>query len=337
MTRHVLFIHDNRSLGGVGRVSQQMAAGLQASGWSVDHLNLAHRGEAFVRLRRVDRLQGVIVATQNFSTAYAACALAAVARRPWVMCVHGPVTRVLEAARPGAFKRALMRWTYRRAPVIACSSQASLDALQSFCAVDAGRQRVRVIRNTAAPAFFDAPAAPPRRPTRRLGFVGRLSAEKRPQVLLEMLRALPAEYRLEIVGAGPLAPALAEQGRAEIAAGRLHFAGQQEIDAATYRRWDATVLASSYEGYPLVLLESLASGVPVATTPIPPALEMLGRHAPYMIARDATPQALADSVQDLARRDAGELERGIAAVNADHDPRAFITAWDELLAQALAR
>lgn len=335
MTKHALFVHDNRSLGGVGQVSQQMAQGLQGLGWRVDHLNLANPGSTWEHLSRVDRMRGVIIATQNFSTSYVSCALAAIARRPWVMCVHGPVTRVLEAARPNAFKRALLRFAYRRAPVIACSSQASLDSLRSFCELDSRRQRVRVIRNTAAPSFFEAPAMTDRPAARRLGFVGRLSSEKQPQLLIEALRQLPPEWRLEVVGTGPLAPALVEQGRAEIASGRLQFAGQQKIDAAIYRQWDATLLSSAYEGYPLVLLESLASGVPVVSTPIPPAVEMLGRHAPYMVARDATPQALAEAVQGLAARDQSQVARDVAAINAEHDPRTFVAAWDELLTEAL--
>lgn len=337
MTKHALFVHDNRSLGGVGQVSQQLERGLQSRGWDIAHLNLASPGSTWEHLKRVDRMRGVIVATQNFSTAYIACALAAISRRPWVMCVHGPIAHVLEAVRPGAFKRALLRFTYRRAPAIVCSSQASLDSLRSFCPVDPRTQRVRVIRNTAAPAFFDAPAITARPASRRLGFVGRLSEEKRPGVLVDMLKAMPGEYRLEIVGTGPLAPALVEQGRAEIASGRLRFAGQQSVDAATYRQWDATVLASSYEGYPLVLLESLASGVPVACTPIPPAIEMLGRHAPYMIARDRSAQALADCVQQLLARDGAQVATDIAAVNAEHDPQSFIAQWDEFLTESVSR
>lgn len=336
MTKHVLFVHDNRSLGGVGQMSQQLAAGLQGMGWSVDHLNLAQPGGVWQHLSRVDRERGVILATQNFSTAYIACALAALARRPWVMCVHGPVTRVLELARPHAPKRALLRFTYRRAPVIVCSSQASLDALTSFHAPVRGKQKLRVIRNTAAPAFFDAGAAQPARAAGRLGFVGRLSPEKQPGVLVEALKLLPSSYTLDVVGTGPLAPQLAHQGWAQIAAGRLRLAGQQQVSAATYRQWGATLLSSSYEGYPLVLLESLASGVPVVSTPIPPAKEMLEAHAPYMLARDASPQAVADAVQALAARPADDVARDIAAVNAMHDPRAFIAGWDDVLTQALA-
>jgi glycosyltransferase involved in cell wall biosynthesis len=336
MTKHVLFVNDNRSLGGVGQVTQQLATGLQGLGWSVDHLNLANPGTAWQHLTRVDRMRSVIVATQNFSTSYIACTLAAISRRPWVMCVHGPVTRVLEAAKPNALKRALLRFTYRRAPVIACSSQASMDSLLSFCEIDARRQKARVIRNTAAPLFFDGAPTVPGPKTKRIGFVGRLSAEKQPQLLIDTLKALPSDYQLDIVGTGPLAPQLVELGREEIASGRLRFAGQQTITAQTYRQWDATLLCSAYEGYPLVLLESLASGVPVACTPIAPVIEMLGQHAPSMIARDATAQALAEAVQALAASDPAELSKEIAAVNADHDPQAFIAQWDELLTESLA-
>ncbi|MEJ6024055.1 glycosyltransferase [Ramlibacter sp. PS4R-6] len=335
MTKHVLFVHDNRSVGGVGQVSRQLAQGLQGRGWSVDHLNLSNPGSAFEHLKRVDRMRGVIVATQNFSTSYVACALAAIARRPWVMCVHGPVTNVLEAARPGAVKRALLRYTYRRAPVVVCSSQASLDSLRAFCDIDPSRQRLHVIRNTAAPEFLAAGAPVPG--SRRLGFVGRLSAEKQPHVLIETLAVLPPDYGLTVVGTGALAPALVEKGRAEIASGRLQFAGQQAITAASYRQWDVTLLCSAYEGYPLVLLESLASGVPVVSTPIPPAAEMLARHAPYMVARDASPQALAEAVQALFARDPQEVARDIAAVNAEHDPQGFIAAWDDVLTESIAR
>jgi hypothetical protein len=64
---------------------------------------------------------------------------------------------------------------------------------------------------------------------------------------------------------------------------------------------------------------------------------MLGQHAPAMLARDATPQALAETVQALAARDPQQLAREVAAVNAFHDPRAFIARWDELLTESIAR
>jgi glycosyltransferase involved in cell wall biosynthesis len=334
MSRHVLFVHDNRSLGGVGAMSQQIAQGLALRGWSIEHLHVSGVAASLPAVARLARRAGVVLATQNFSASYVAAGIAAACRRPWVMCVHGPITEVLEAAPPSAAKRRLLHWTYRRAPVIACSSQASLDSLQRFHPVGMQGQRVEVIRNTAAPAFFEA-ARGERSPAHRLGFVGRLSPEKQPLLLAQMLRHLPQNYALDVVGAGPLAQQLEESAHPEIAARRLHLHGLQRVTPDTYRQWLATVLCSSYEGYPLVLLESLASGVPVVSTPIAPAVEMLERHAPYMLARDGSPAGLAGAVVDLARRDRAQVARDIAAINRDHDPQQFVARWDELLSRAV--
>lgn len=336
MSRHVLFVHDNRSLGGVGAVSQQLAEALVQRGWSVDHFQLSRPAAGFGAMARLASRRGVVLATQNFSASYAAATIATLCARPWVMSVHGPVTKVLEAAPVKPAKRRFLQWLYRRAPFVACSSQASLDSLRQFCALRAG-QHVEVIRNTAAPAFVAAAGAAPARPDHRVGFVGRLSAEKRPMLLLQTLRALPAHWQLDVVGTGPLAAQLERSGEAEIAQGRLHMKGLQQVTPATYRRWRVTLLCSAYEGYPLVLLESLASGVPVVATPIAPAAEMLAQHAPYMLARDDTPEAIAQAIQDLAARGGAEVQRDIASIHRDHDPEAFANAWDRLLAQAVGR
>jgi glycosyltransferase involved in cell wall biosynthesis len=334
MNRHVLFVHDNRSLGGVGAVSRQLADGLAARGWKVDDFQLAQPRGAFKAAQQVFRERGVIVATQNFSASYAAAALSALTGRPWVMCVHGPVTQVLEASPVSANKRAFLEWIYRRAPVIACSSRSSLDSLQAFCALRPA-QKVAVIRNTATPGFFAASTAPTELPAHRIGFVGRLSQEKQPMLLLEVLRQLPEAWQLDVVGTGPLEAAFRQAAHAEITNGRVRMHGLQPVAAATYREWQVTLLCSSYEGYPLVLLESLASGVPVVASPIPAAREMLEACAPFMVAPDDSAASIARAVLDLASRDAAEVVRAMDCVNRDHTPDDFIARWDELLTQAL--
>jgi len=335
MAKHVLFVHDNRSLGGVAAVSHQLAEALVTRGWAVDHWHLGNVAAGAARLRRLVRERGVLLATQNFSASYVAAGVAQICRRPWVMCVHGPVWKVLEFGRAGRRKRDFLAWLYRRTPTIVCSSRASLDSLLEFCPSAALRPRLAVIRNTANPAFFASPRVETATGSRDIGFVGRLSPEKQPLDLLDTLRALPAAYRLHVVGSGPLQASLAEQGRHEIAAGRLLLAGTAAVSAQTYRQWRATLLCSAYEGYPLALLESLASGVPVASTPIPPAVEMLGRHAPYMLAASAAPAALARTVEDLLAADAQAVARDIASINAEHDPGAFADEWDALLSGCL--
>jgi len=336
MTRYALFVHDNPGFGGVDQVAAQLATGLKARSWEIEHWHPRREGADALRLAaQLRRRRGLVVATQNFSAAYAAAALAALSRRPWAMWVHGPVLDVLRIAQASAAKRACLRYFYRRAKVIVCASAASQQSLIDFCGCDRAKGlRTEVIRNTAAASFFE-PSRAPRLPGHDIGFVGRLAAEKQPLTALRVLQSLPASYRLHVVGDGPLIDPLKAAGAAEIAAGRLILAGRQAITAQTYRQWDATILCSAYEGYPLVPLESLASGVPVVSTPIPAATEMLWTHAPYMLARDPSADAIARAVVDLLQRDPGVIACDIDKINQDHDPEQFVRQWDLLMADCL--
>lgn len=93
-------------------------------------------------------------------------------------------------------------------------------------------------------------------------FVGRLSAEKRVDLIIEALRdsSIPGA-RLRIVGTGPAATRL----RAMANGLSVEFLGAVPHLSLPklYREADALVLASEYEGLPTVALEALASGCPV--------------------------------------------------------------------------
>jgi glycosyltransferase involved in cell wall biosynthesis len=336
MSKYALFVHDNPGFGGVDHITMQLVTGLQDRGWTIEHWYLRRRGLDVLRLAsRAIRQRGVVVATQNFSAAYAAALLAVLCRRPWVMWVHGPVLDVLRMAGTGNAKRAWLRWLYRRTKVVVCSSVASQQSLLDFCGRDRSKAlHAQVIRNTAAPAFLDAPRAA--RPWgHNLGFVGRVSVEKQPLIALQVLQALPSSYRLHVVGDGPLMDSLKAAGAKEIEQGRLILAGRQTITAQTYRQWDVTLLCSTYEGYPLAPLESLASGVPVACSPIPATTEMLGTHAPYMLASDHSPGALARTVEGLSQCVQAEVDGDIDKINRDHDPGQFVRQWDQHLTDCL--
>jgi glycosyltransferase involved in cell wall biosynthesis len=336
---HVLFVHGDRNLGGVGRSAQQLATGLRERGWTVEHLHVAagSGSEVAGRITALARRRGVVLATDNFSAAYAAALIAGLCRRPWVMWVHGPVLDVLQMAGTRPLKRRFLRWFYRRAPVAVFSSAATRDSFIGFCEPREAQQH-RVIRNTAATAFFaPAPAPGPAHPMVDVGYLGRLSSEKQPLQLIRMLDFLPSSYRLHIVGDGPLHNEVAAAGAQGIAKGRLVLHGQEVASAKTYQQWQATVLCSAYEGYPLTLLESLAGGVPVVSTPIAAAVEMLAPHAPYMLARDHEPQSLARAVESTLSRSPQQVAEDIESINRAHRPAVFLDEWHLLLASMLGR
>ena len=58
--------------------------------------------------------------------------------------------------------------------------------------------------------------------------------------------------------------------------GRIHFLGWREKMEAVYRDLDLVALVSQNEGLPLVLLEAMAAGRPVVSTPVGGAPSLLG-------------------------------------------------------------
>jgi glycosyltransferase involved in cell wall biosynthesis len=106
----------------------------------------------------------------------------------------------------------------------------------------------------------------------RLLFVGRVVFQKGLDVLLAALAQLPrdGDWQLEIIGDGDRRSALeAEAARLGVAA-RIRFAGwcrRTEI-AERYRAADVFVFPSRDEGMPNVVLEAMASGLPIVATAI---------------------------------------------------------------------
>src|SRR5438309_7829227 len=88
----------------------------------------------------------------------------------------------------------------------------------------------------------------------RVGWVGRLNAEKGPDVLVESLRQLAdVPVTVSFVGAGPLREALESRAAALHVAWRIHWHGVVPGAARLLRAFGAFVLTSRTEGTPLEL------------------------------------------------------------------------------------
>jgi len=134
--------------------------------------------------------------------------------------------------------------------------------------VDRGvRTPVSVVSNGIEPAVLDAigPAAVRTRASDeplRVLWVGRLSPEKRPEVLVEAARAFPPGTVVDVLGDGVARAAVARAASATPVT--LHGSTPHDRVLAAMR--DAHVLVSSsldFDNQPMVMLEAVATGLPV--------------------------------------------------------------------------
>lgn len=129
-------------------------------------------------------------------------------------------------------------------------------------------------------------------------FVGVLTERKRPSLLIDALTHLPESWKLLIIGDGPLKTKLHSQAVKIEVDTRVKFTGfipYPELPAY-YRTADLFALVAAYEGYPKVVLEAAACGLPIMATRSFDWDELLGQG--IIPVEEVTPVAIAQ----IARR-----------------------------------
>jgi glycosyltransferase involved in cell wall biosynthesis len=233
-----------------------------------------------------------------------------------MLCDTGAITEpglrpVLIKANARLFSRRYEQWHLdHAAAVVAVSGRVAAELRASYRL--RGREAL-VIPNGVDTRFFAF--APLRGRGPGILYVGRLGYRKGLFRLLEAFARLPAEPGLELTlaGEGPLEPALRRHADLLGIAGRVRFAGF--LDRAAVRRElqaaACFVNPADYESGPLTLLEAMACGAPVVTTPTGLAAEM-GPAAPlWPSAPD--PEALAAAIRAVrADQEAAAVRAGVA-------------------------
>ena len=332
-TRRILLLEES-TWGGVHTMTRTLADALTAQGWQVTAL--AWRQTAWTTLVNAAKCHDVIVATHNFGPTYCGAALKAITGKPLVCWVHGPLLEVLNEAGTSALKKLWLKLLYQRVTQFVCVSRTTQDALLNV--IQLGKlQTCTVVPNGIAPmadgqtihvhAGHGGAGVPPL----LLGYVGRLSAEKRPHLLLDTLRFLPDEAQLGIVGEGPMHRKMIHAGMDLMYQGRVHFLGKHPSGASLYKPWHMTLLTSRYEGCPMTALESLACGVPCVSLPIPAMRELYDLDAPYLLARGDAPVALAEAVMTVRSLPEQQVRDDMARIVARHHIDGFVQRWQEVL------
>lgn len=144
-------------------------------------------------------------------------------------------------------------------------------------------------------------------------WVGRFAPEKRPEAFVHLVAALgdKTDYRAIMVGEGPLEPAVdAAIARAGLGArvSRLGHRDASELGLLLAAA-DMLVLTSAIEGLPLVVLEALAVGCPVAATNVGDISRVLQQSADGVLVDTGQPLALSEAIPGFLATFAGEDQR----------------------------
>jgi glycosyltransferase involved in cell wall biosynthesis len=201
-------------------------------------------------------------------------------------------------------RRAIL-WAARRAAGIVAVAGALRDRL---VALGISWERIEVLRNGVDLKLFRPVDRASSRS--RLGFkrttllsVGNLLPLKGHDLAIRALSLLP-ETDLVIIGDGPERAALGALVAESRLDDRVSFVGAltQEDLREYYGSADALVLASSREGWPNVLLESMACGTPAIASRVGGTSEVVAVPEAGALMTERTPEALAQAVRDLLAR-----------------------------------
>lgn len=189
--------------------------------------------------------------------------------------------------------------------------------------------------------FYPAAAKPAGNPAFTWLAVGRLTEQKDYPTLLEAF-ALLDDGRLLIAGQGPLAERLQEQSRRLGLTDRVEFLGVRTDIAELYRRADAFVLSSAWEGFGLVVAEAMASGLPVVVTDSGGPGEILGATGTAgLLVPTRDPKALAAAMHRLAAMpDSARAKmgaRGRERIEAHFSLQAIASQWEDLYTEIVHR
>ena len=135
-----------------------------------------------------------------------------------------------------------------------------------------------------------------------VGIVATLRSWKGHRYLFEAFaRREDKASRLVVVGDGPQREALEHLARELAIADRVVFAGNREDVAPWLRAFDVFCLPSyANEGVPQALMQAMATGLPVVTTPVGSIAEIVEDGVSGLLVRPESADALRDAIDALA-------------------------------------
>jgi glycosyltransferase involved in cell wall biosynthesis len=183
----------------------------------------------------------------------------------------------------------LDRAAFRASASIVCNSETVARYIARI--YGAPIDRAAVVYNGVDIARFHPPCGPRAERPPTIGLVGRVTAQKNPDLFLAaasaLLRRRP-ECRFLVVGDGDALPKARQAAERLGLADAVSFAGARLDVAEMLHELDVLWLTSSWEGTPNAILEAMASGVPVVAADVGACREVIeDRHTGYLVAPGA--------------------------------------------------
>ncbi|HEX7706879.1 MAG TPA: glycosyltransferase family 4 protein [Thermoanaerobaculia bacterium] len=295
-----------------------------------DYMFARASGRALLELQARDPLDFMLAHAHSVAW-FGMQPLASRHRVPYGFFVHGDIferPRGTYDARLTAFYRWVTPRAYRAAPVVFSLSETMGRGIRTR-----GAPRIEVVPNGIDPS--DIGLGPPVQPSPRspgeplrILNVGRLSLEKGIDHLLDACALLSVDYRLDIAGGGPLEHQL--RGRIDSLglkpAVRLLGLVERSRMGALYSSYDVFCTPALNEPFALVILEALASGLPVIGTRVDGIPEVVKHEENGLLVGPADPSALAEAITRLAEDETLRLQlasRSVASVLPRYEWRAI--------------
>jgi glycosyltransferase involved in cell wall biosynthesis len=237
------------------------------------------------------------------------------------------------AHRETALWSALRTATYRCADAVVVQTESVLQWFRNRL----GKRSVVIVIPNPVTVSRNASASQPTLPQPFLLAAGRLVAQKGFDILIRAFAHVALQspqLRLVIAGEGPALSDLRFLVTELELTERVSFVGEVQDLPGLMRQAMAFILASRYEGFPNVLLEALASELPVVATDCPSGPREILHDGEFgLLVPCEDPSALACAMQRLVRDPElrVRLSASASAAIEPYAPERVVAAWERLV------
>jgi glycosyltransferase involved in cell wall biosynthesis len=147
-----------------------------------------------------------------------------------------------------------------------------------------------------------------------IGFIGRFSWQKRPDLFLDVARQLTEmgdQFFFYMIGGGELLEDSKRLAEKLGIADRVRFVPSRHDIHIVLNTTDLLLMTSSYEGAPLTVLEALASGVPVVSSDVGAIREYIGDQCLVTLGRGESAKLAEAALKRLQSSDPVTFDRDL--------------------------